>query len=75
MSEQRWVNLDYPESAEGWAFPMPHAKSHYFRDGRSLCGRFEVAPGFRLAGRLDEPEGDDCHVCTRKVFILAEASR
>jgi hypothetical protein len=67
-----WSNLDYPHMTEGWAFPTPEGREHYFRDGRSFCGRHQIAPGARIAGRMDYAE-DPCVTCDR--VITAEMRR
>lgn len=49
---------------EGWSRPADARKWHYFRDGRSLCGRW----GMRRSRHLepdDEPSADDCAACRR----------
>lgn len=63
--EARWVNLDDPSLAEGWAHPTPSSKSHFFREGRSLCGRHRIEPHTRIAGRIEELAADDCGTCDR----------
>lgn len=48
---------------EGWGHPVSTRKFHYFRDSRSLCGRW------MFTGDLepDGPKGpDDCAACRRK---------
>jgi hypothetical protein len=68
-----WTNLDHPELSEGWAFPTYESKkSHYFREGRSLCGKWAIPASIRVAGRLDEGMGDDCLTCTRKAIAEVE---
>lgn len=34
--------------SEGWLFPShrERSRSHYFREGRSLCGRWEIGGAF-----------------------------
>lgn len=64
MTNALWSNLDYPEKAEGWAFPTPEGREHYFREGRSLCGSHRIEPGAMIAGRLDWAE-DPCLRCER----------
>lgn len=67
-----WTNIDYPHMAEGWAYPSSNGSAHYFREGRSLCGRYRIEPGERIAGRLDYTE-DGCRTCER--VATAEIAR
>jgi len=50
----------------GWAWPDNAAKSHYFINGRSLCGRWMFL-GEPLAE--DHPGGlrNDCKACTQRL--------
>lgn len=68
-----WTNVDHPEMSEGWAFPKPEAKCHYFRNGRSLCGRCTIPESSRTGGRLDAASADDCLTCGD--IALAEVIR
>lgn len=48
---------------EGWGWPGAAGKAHYFRDSRSLCGRW-----FFPSDQLDQdtgPSRDDCTGCRR----------
>lgn len=53
------------DTTEGWGFPLASRKAHYFRDARSLCGKW------LFTGRLEPPENtwktgpDDCVPCRR----------
>lgn len=67
------TNLDHPHLSEGWAFPKPDGKSHYFRGGKSLCGRCALPSSVRVAGRLIDNEPDDCLTCGD--IALAEVIR
>ena len=52
-------------SDEGWAEPTKSRKYHYFRNGRSLCGRW----GFFGELQGDEPYAKsecDCRECWRR---------
>ena len=62
-----WTNLDHPDMSEGWAYPTPTGSAHYFREGRSLCGRYTIPPRARIAGRLDEGSltEQSCLTCER----------
>lgn len=51
------------EVNEGWCQPWKSRKWHYFRNGRSLCGKWGF-PGRLTAGMDDSP--DNCAVCKRK---------
>lgn len=50
---------------EGWGFTGTSRKAHYFRDGRSLCGKW----GFRRSSAPHEPDTgpspDDCAACRK----------
>lgn len=49
-------------SAEGWCWPGLSRRSHYFRRGRSLCGRYEQEAGAALV-----PEANaHCAECSRR---------
>lgn len=54
--------------SEGWGFPTSARKAHYFRDGRSLCGRYGwfVADNDRLEPDT-KPSRDDCAGCRAKL--------
>jgi hypothetical protein len=51
--------------SEGWGWPLLARKAHYFRDHRSLCGRWWYT------GELDDPgpqaSPDDCAACQKKL--------
>lgn len=42
---------------EGWAWLTDAALAHYFRDGRSLCGRWAM----ELGAEKDAPYPEDAH--------------
>ena len=51
--------------SEGWAFPALARKFHYFKEGRSLCGKW-----FFLGDLITDTGTDsmrDCKPCQRKV--------
>jgi hypothetical protein len=48
--------------AEGWAWPMLAKKAHYFRDGRSICGRWLFA-GDPTQNQNMSRSPDDCAAC------------
>jgi len=49
---------------EGWGWPMPARKAHYFRMGKSLCGSW-IFFGRLTQGNDDSP--DNCPTCKRKL--------
>lgn len=57
---------------EGWKWIIESRKWHYFRNGRSLCGRWATLSnaGFET-GNDDSP--DNCAECKRK--IMAQAAK
>ncbi len=57
---------------EGWGFPSQSRKAHYFRTGRSLCGKWGQFAGYpELDGtKAILPSPDDCAVCRRKLDKL-----
>ena len=60
----------------GWGWPTSSRKAHYFKEARSLCGRWlQVAPfGGGVvpieAGADAAPSPSDCAPCTRKLAKL-----
>lgn len=59
--EDKIMNKSEPR-AEGWQSPLLAKKSHYFRDGRSLCSRW-----FTRSEQWDDaPKRPDCKVCWQK---------
>lgn len=61
MSEQ--------EPIEGWGWPLFAAKPHYFRDGRSLCGKWTF--GYRTDLTSGRGRGEfDCAQCQRKLALV-----
>lgn len=57
---------DAEKPAEGWAYPTQTArKPHYFREHRSLCGKYG---DFMLTLTPDTgAQPNDCTVCRRKL--------
>jgi hypothetical protein len=54
---------------DGWHF-IPHSeKRHYFRDGRSLCGRFQAvsSPNSDTLNSSDVVHFYNCVPCERKL--------
>jgi len=53
-------------ATEGWNWIFNARKWHYFRDGRSLCGRWMTLtmPNDLETGNLNSP--DNCKACVRK---------
>jgi hypothetical protein len=51
---------------EGWTFLWNSPKWHYFREGRSLCGRFLLLGKPELGGG-NEQSPDNCKGCLRKI--------
>ena len=51
---------------EGWNWLINSPKWHYFRDGRSLCGRWMsfTKDGFDTEDKLDHP--DNCKECNKR---------
>ena len=56
---------------EGWWWPIEAHKPHYFRDGRSLCGKWGVFRG-DFDGQ-EHPANVCCTTCYRK--LAAEAAK
>lgn len=55
------------DTRSGWGYPTSTArKVHYFRGGRSLCGKYGA---FMVELQADNgrPGPDDCVACTRKL--------
>ena len=54
----------YPAIVAGWGFPLNSKKSHYFVNGRSLCGKW------LFFGHVD-PANDDryekCSICLKRL--------
>jgi len=54
---------------EGWTWLANSSRWHYFRDGRSLCGKFmlfaDPDEGYE-SGQDESP--DNCAACKRKVL-------
>ncbi len=59
-------DLQAAAPAEGWKWLINSTKYHYFRDNRSLCGRYGV---FSM-GDVTPDNGvnaDDCKCCRKKL--------
>ena len=59
-----------PAPEEGWTAPTLRAtRVHYFRDGRSLCGRYGLPHHRRdhLEPDNGQPSDSDCAACARKL--------
>lgn len=48
---------------EGWGWPYEAALSHYFRAGRSLCGRWGLGGGMQKEQFF--PPDSNCGRCSR----------
>lgn len=56
------------KSPEGWSRIIPpQKKSHYFANGRSLCGRYGFPP--MPLGADDYASPDDCAACRKKLNL------
>lgn len=51
------------ERTEGWAAPLRSPKWHYFRKGRSLCGKWGLFP---RSFEADAASPDNCAECWRR---------
>ncbi len=56
--------------ASGWAQPINSKKFHYFREGRSLCGKW-----LYLSSALDDDtektdSPDDCRECLKRRKVI-----
>ncbi len=53
---------------EGWTWLINATKWHYFRDNRSLCGKYGLIGGHKLHefDPKDEPSSDNCSACWQK---------
>ncbi len=51
---------------EGWTYLLNSPKWHYFRGGRSLCGRFLLLGNPELE-QGNENSPDNCKGCLRKL--------
>ena len=57
--------------SEGWALPRQARLFHYFREGRSLCRRYDLFPGMQSDLEADTgPDEKDCTPCRRKLEEL-----
>ncbi len=53
---------------EGWTYLYNSPKWHYFRSGKSLCGRFMLLGKPELEAHSGDIAGkDDCKGCYRKL--------
>ena len=50
---------------EGWAYLSNSLKCHYFKDGRSLCGRWAYFGNEFEQGNDDS--SDNCKACRKKL--------
>ena len=51
---------------EGWGYLINSTKWHYFRNGRSLCGKWGILSDKALElGNDDSP--DNCKACKKKL--------
>lgn len=54
---------------KGWGFPWNSKKAHYFREGRSLCGKW----GYFGALHDDESYPDiRCQACAKKLTAFTK---
>lgn len=51
---------------EGWGKPFNSRKFHYFRNGRSLCGKWFFLSKDLERGKEEHPE--NCRTCANKLF-------
>ncbi len=68
---------DPVKSHDGWGWPTAATKPHYFKDARSLCGRWgQVGFGggrVPIEANADSPTTpQDCQPCVRKLAKLKE---
>jgi hypothetical protein len=61
IDSQKATNPD-----EGWWFPGLSRKAHYFREGRSLCGKWGTFGQQPLTPDTHKSP-DDCAACRRKL--------
>ena len=52
-----------PFTTDGWYWPYASVKAHYYRGGKSLCGRSREPTS---SGDEWPPSKDHCMECTRK---------
>ena len=57
---------------EGWMWPPQSRKVHYFKNKRSLCGKFGAFFGEELDPDYGKDTPDDCAICRRKVHAMRE---
>ena len=56
-------------SMEGWGFPAASRKAHYFKAGRSLCGKWLYQGNLDINQQMsDTPGPDDCRQCHRRLM-------
>ncbi|MGH8053564.1 MAG: hypothetical protein ACREP4_06565 [Stenotrophomonas sp.] len=48
---------------QGWGWPIRAAKPHYFSDGTSLCGKWDLYGGPLESGRARKDH--DCQLCAK----------
>jgi len=55
---------------EGWGFPAASRKAHFFKVGRSLCGKWLYLGNLDINQQTgDKPGSDDCRECHRRLMI------
>lgn len=55
---------------EGWGWPANSTRVHYFREGRSLCGKWAFFG--ELDKSIDLPASDYCGPCAKKLGMEIE---
>jgi len=60
-----WKNEE-SEMEEGWYTPLTARKSHYFKDGRSLCGTWRIIPPLKVDLKPN-PDKTPCTTCLKKL--------
>ncbi len=64
---------DIGEVGNGWRSSKDWVKSHYFMDGRSLCGNIRSQRAILSSTGVDNvPQEEKCVLCARKVTELVE---
>jgi len=51
---------------EGWNWIFGSPKWHYFRDGKSLCGKWMILGKNESAETGNDESKSNCKVCSRK---------
>lgn len=52
---------------QGWKYLFNAPKQHYFKDGRSLCGRWMTFGHGDCIEDNEKPQHDECTSCRRKL--------